>query len=78
MVLHAPTTAETREIERRFQDCEIKMHIRSGMRLKELNFQDSYSYELADLFVGASSQRVLMRRYREILRQLDVRIGGAR
>jgi hypothetical protein len=76
-VLHAPTIAETREIERRFPGCEVNMHIRSGMRLKELSFQDSYSYELADIFVGASSQRVLMRRYRQILQQLDIRIRGA-
>jgi biotin carboxylase len=74
LVAHAPDAAQVRAIEARFPGCEINPHIRSGMRLAELGFQDSYSHEFADIFVGANSQRALMRTYRVIVRALDIRI----
>ena len=33
------------------------------MRLSELSYQDSYSYELAAIFLGADDEADLLRRY---------------
>ena len=77
VVLHAPDECTTRELERRFPGTEINLHVRQGMPLEALHFQDSYSHELADIFVGANSQRALMRTYRKIIDTLDIRIGKA-
>jgi hypothetical protein len=42
------------------------------MRLSELPDQDSYSYEIGVLFVGADSQPELMRRYRRCKARLGL------
>jgi biotin carboxylase len=75
VVLEAPDTDEARAIERRFPGCEISLHIAEGMRLKDIHHQDSYSYELAVIFVGANSHAGLMRTYRAIIDSMNIRIG---
>jgi biotin carboxylase len=77
VVLKMPSAEEIRVVERRFPGSEIKFHIAPGMCLKDLHFQDSYSHELADIFVGANSQRGLLKTYGEILDCLDIEIGKA-
>ncbi|KPV40243.1 D-alanine--D-alanine ligase [Thiohalorhabdus denitrificans] len=42
----------------------VEIHVRPGMRLSELPDQDSYSYELGYLFVGAEDPRQLLERIR--------------
>jgi len=77
VVLNAPDLDKVRAIERRFPGSEITLHISKGMRLGDLHLQDSYSHELADIFVGANSQRALMRTYRAIVDDLNIKIGEA-
>ncbi len=77
VVLNAPDLDEVRAIERRFPGSEITLHISKGMRLGDLHLLDSYSHELADIFVGANSQRALMRTYRAIVDDLNIKIGEA-
>jgi biotin carboxylase len=77
VVLNAPDFDDVRAIERRFPGCEVTLHIREGMRLGDVHLKDSYSYELADVFVGADSQRALMRTYRAIVDELNIEIGAA-
>jgi hypothetical protein len=74
VVVAAPSDAELRAIEADFPGCDIELHVSEGMRLKDLHFQDSYSHELADIFVGANSQRAMMETYRAITDRLDIRI----
>jgi hypothetical protein len=47
------------------------------MQLKELQIRDSYSHELAEIFVGANSQRALLRTYRDLIEILNIKIGDA-
>lgn len=77
VVTRAPEPEEIATIEARFPGCEINSHVRTGMRLGDLHFQDSYSHELAEIFVGSNSQSGLMRAYHEIVEALDIRIGDA-
>lgn len=77
VVLEAPRDASIRTIERRFPGTEISLHIRKGMQLKELQIRDSYSHELAEIFVGANSQRALLRTYRDLIEILNIKIGDA-
>jgi hypothetical protein len=44
------------------------------MRLSELRDQDSYSYEIATLFMGADSHEKLLANYREAITMLPFRI----
>jgi biotin carboxylase len=77
VVLSAPDLNEGRAIQGRFPGCEITSHISEGMRLGDVHAKDSYSHELADIFVGANSQRALMRTYHAIVGALNIKIGEA-
>jgi biotin carboxylase len=76
-VLGAPDTRAARSIESRFPGCEVTLQVREGVRLGDAHLKDSYSYELADIFVGANSQHALMRKIRAIVDELNIEIGDA-
>ena len=77
LVLEAPDEAELRTIEQDFPGAEIRLHIRPGMPLSELVYRDSYSHELAEIFIGANSQPALMGAYRDVIERLHIQIGEA-
>lgn len=70
VVTAVPSEADLARIKQRLPGPELRAHVSSGMRLDDLRFRDSYSHELAEIFVGADSQRKLMRAYREIVATL--------
>lgn len=62
-VRRVPTAEEVAEIERRVPGTDIGISAVEGCRLSELPEQDSYSYELAHVFVRAQDQDELERKY---------------
>lgn len=74
VVAAVPSEADLARIKQRFPSTEIRVHVSPGMSLGDLHFRDSYSYELAEIFVGADSQRKLMQAYREIAATLEFSI----
>jgi hypothetical protein len=44
------------------------------MRLSELNYQDSYSYEIATVFVGGDSEQELLQKYRDVQQALSLKL----
>jgi hypothetical protein len=73
-VARAPTPEELAAVEAAMPWCRIQMEVDTGMRLSDLRDQDSYSYEIATIFVGAATDRELEARYRDCLRQLPLRL----
>jgi hypothetical protein len=43
------------------------LHVKNGLHLGELQGQDSYSYELANIFIGGRDQRELVKKYNQCL-----------
>lgn len=72
MVNRVPTGQEMQAVTRRIAGTEIQLHIREGMRLSELNYQDSYSYEIADVFIGGDSEQELLQKYRDVQQALPL------
>ena len=62
-VKKAPTPEEIRILQKFIPGLEMKVHVRDGMDLSELKGQDSYSFELANIFLGGRDQRELVERY---------------
>lgn len=63
-------TPHAEDIERllRFQpDTLLRVNVREGQHLEELENQDMYSYELATLYIGAQSETELLRKYEQAL-----------
>lgn len=78
-VAHAPHAEEIAEIEALIPGVRIHLHVRPGMRLSQLpsQDQDSYSYEVAMLFVGADSRRALFNKAARARDLLDIRYTEA-
>ena len=78
IVTRVPVRAELDELEARFPGTDIQMHLVEGERLGDIRHRDSYSYELATIFMGADRRADLMENYRRCRAALDVQIDGAR
>jgi biotin carboxylase len=60
LVRRVPDEAEQQRLAQAIPGTLVKVHVREGMRLSELPNQDSYSFEVADLFVGADNEDELV------------------
>lgn len=70
VVRRVPSRAEITRIERDIPGTTIELVVGEGDRLSGLPAQDSYSYELADIFTGAGSEAELRKNYEECVRAL--------
>jgi biotin carboxylase len=71
VVRRVPGTAEIARLRARFPEALVRVLAKEGQALRHMPLQDSYSYELAELFIGAEGPEDLDRRIaeaREILR----------
>lgn len=69
--LEAPPTKETIEqIEREFPDSRVVLTAKPGRRLSEQLMHDSYSYEIANIWLGAQSQQELLEQYHRLAGRL--------
>ncbi|XKH01547.1 ATP-grasp domain-containing protein [Marinobacter nauticus] len=73
-VTHVPAPEELEAVRRRFRDVDIELYAEPGKLLSTLEDQDSYSFELAALFIGAENQKVLRRKYEEVKAALNIRL----
>lgn len=69
-----PTQAEIRALHKQFPSAEIELYIHEGMQLSELRDQDSYSYEIAVIFLGGNNQHELLQKYRTLQQALPIEL----
>ncbi|MGD2083711.1 MAG: ATP-grasp domain-containing protein [Chromatiales bacterium] len=75
-VRRAPTLEDITRIQERFPGTLMSIHVKEGMRLSDLPNQDSYSFELADIFMGADDEDELIGRFYEVMDMLDFRFSA--
>jgi hypothetical protein len=63
MVTRSPSLEEIAQVEQEFPGTEVYIEAREGMMLSELRDQDSYSYEIAIILIGADDHQQLLQRY---------------
>ncbi|MGW0893852.1 ATP-grasp domain-containing protein [Saccharopolyspora sp. NPDC002578] len=73
-VRRAPTDAEIAALEREHPGVRVHLMAEEGERLSELPDQDSYSYELAHLYIGAGSEQEFHDTYERCTRALPFEI----
>jgi len=71
-----PGEREIEEVERRFPGTIVQPLVEEGMRLSELPYQDSYSFKMAILYMGASDHRQLLKNFEEARGILGYRVEG--
>ncbi len=70
VVRRAPTQEEIARIEREIPGVKIDIVAEEGARLSEMTYQDSYSYELADVHIGAQDQSELEAKFEQCAQAL--------
>jgi hypothetical protein len=69
-VVRVPSQSEIGQLKERFPGLLMKLCVREGMKLSELRDQDSYSFELADIYLGAQSEAELLNEYEQCVQAL--------
>lgn len=73
-VTRVPSDDDMQRLEERFPEACARVGVTEGQRLSALRFQDSYSFELGEIFLGGKNRADLLRRYQEAKQILDFRI----
>ena len=76
VVRRVPTAAEVARAEQAIDGVSVQLNVAEGDRLSELHGEDSYSYELAHVYVGAAGQRDLERKYAEVVHALPFAVDA--
>ena len=69
-VARVPTSQDIAAVEAAFPGTVIALQVRPGMRLSDLPEQDSYSYALAHIWIGARDHAALRFMYEQVLARL--------
>lgn len=70
IVRRSPTPEEVAHLERQIPGVTVRVVAPLGHRLSEIPRQDSYSYELADIYVGADDETELIAKYERCVEEL--------
>ncbi|HVH24242.1 MAG TPA: ATP-grasp domain-containing protein [Pseudonocardia sp.] len=70
VVRRVPTPAEIERVEREVHGCTVDLVVKVGDRLSTLANQDSFSYELAHVYVGGDDEDQLRRDYERAVDEL--------
>lgn len=72
VVQRAPSDDDVRAVQEKFPDTRVELDVAEGDRLSDvLSVQESYSYELGRVWVGAADHDELERRFAEVEQVLD-------
>lgn len=72
-VSQVPTAATIQAVETKFPGTIVVPQVHEDMQLSELPEQDSYSYAIAYIYMGAKNQSSLLRNYERVVRSLPFR-----
>lgn len=70
-----PTPEKVEAVQRLVPDALIKVNVEEGMKLWHLREQDSYSYDIAWIFVAADTRPELRDKYRQCVASLEFRFA---
>ncbi|NVI89398.1 acetyl-CoA carboxylase biotin carboxylase subunit family protein [Actinomadura sp. BRA 177] len=70
VVRRVPSAEEIAAVEWEFPGTIVQISVEPGVRLSDLALQDSYSYELGHIYMGAENERELEARYARCLERL--------
>ncbi|MGM0574344.1 MAG: ectoine synthase [Myxococcota bacterium] len=75
VVEQVPDEANLAAVARAIPGTEVHVTVEPGARLSDLRDQDSFSYEIATVHLGAEDQAELLARFRECAEMLDFRFS---
>ena len=76
-VSHAPQPEDLKRLEQEVPGVVVEIHAEQGMQLSDLIEQDSYSYVLAEIYLGGSSEEEILQNYARVVDKLDFEFAGS-
>lgn len=74
-VERVPSQTEIHHMQTRYPEALVQVLVGKGQRLSHLAFQDSYSFEIADVFLGGKSDEELLAKYADLMENLPFTIN---
>jgi hypothetical protein len=74
IIRRSPSDQEIRQLQDLLPDFMVQILIKEGARLSDLSDQDSYSYELMDVFLGGDNDEIIRDAYERCRDSLNFRI----
>ncbi len=71
-VKKVPSTEDIAALTARFPGTKVKLQVSEGDHLADLLFQDAYSYELADIYIGGDDELDIDQKYRQVVEELGI------
>lgn len=71
VVKGVPGQEEIDNVKKKYPDLAIKINVKEGMNLDDMHGQDSYSYELANIYLGGRNQEELLEKYHDVVDSLS-------
>ncbi|MDZ7802949.1 ATP-grasp domain-containing protein [Thiohalophilus sp.] len=75
-VSHVPGADELDRLRNSIPGVDIDINIEKGTQLSALIEQDSYSFDLANIYIGAGDTRELLEKFRKVVEALPIEIEG--
>ncbi|WNO52910.1 ATP-grasp domain-containing protein [Stakelama saccharophila] len=66
-IKRVPSATEIHHMQTRYPEAMVQVLVEEGQRLSHLAFQDSYSFEVADIFIGGRSNEELVDKYTDMM-----------
>ncbi len=74
IVKRVPSAGEIAKLKHILPDIDVNVLVEKDVRLSDMFFQDSYSYELAEVFLGGHDRDMLEDAYHRVLDSLEIYI----
>ena len=76
LVTRTPGDAEIEAVMQRFPGAKVKLDVHLGQQLSEQRHIDSYSWQLATIYMGAKNEEALLSQFNQAVEMLDFRLRG--
>jgi hypothetical protein len=73
-VVAVPSDEEIASVMNKMPGTIVKVLVKEGQQLAKMELQDSYSYELADIFIGANKRSELVDKYDRVIEMITFSI----
>lgn len=74
-ITKVPNYRELKKITKEQKETLVKLLVNEGTRLSQLNYQDSYSYELAHIYIPAMDENDLLEKYGKVIDQMEFKVA---
>ena len=74
-VLSAPSKKDIAKLQAKYPDVVVSINVNDGQMLSEIKVEDSYTYCIAELYLGAESEEALLNKIEDCKSMLPFKLS---